>query len=96
MSSNIKTTGSIISGTTDSRLIAEAFLQEIKKHDVSLFWQFSHDFKEIDDFELELGQNLIVEMMEALDSLSPSEYVFSSHPYEPLNYGFWSTTIFKA
>lgn len=97
MSSTIKPTiGSIISGTEDNRLIAEAFLQEIKRHDISLFWQFSQDFKEIDDFSFELGQSLIADMMEALDSFSPSEYIFGSHPYDPLNYGFWSTTIFKA
>lgn len=96
MSSSTKPTiGTIISGTSDNQLIAKAFLEEIKRHDTQLYWQYSQDFKEIEDFSLEMGQSLVVDLMDALDAYAPAEYVFSSHPYDPLNYGFWSVDIFQ-
>lgn len=94
MSSDIKhTIGTVISGTSDSKTIAQALLLEVKRHDADFYLSLNETFNSIEDFESEEGQELLVELMESLDSYADAEYVFTSHPYEPLNYGFWSTTL---
>jgi hypothetical protein len=96
MSSNIKhTIGTVIEGASDSKLIIEAFLKEIRKHDSELFLSLRSEFNSIENCEDEDGQEFLVNLMEILDSYSSSEYVFTSHPYQPLNYGFWSNSIFN-
>lgn len=96
MSSAIKhSIGTIIEGTTDSQLIINAFLNEIRKHDSELFLSLRSELNFIKDFESEESQEFLANLMEILDSYSSSEYVFTSHPYQPLNYGFWSNSIFS-
>lgn len=94
--------GSLISGTLNPEDLIPAFLVTLRKYDVDTANAIELDFRDLFIYMGEfkrlppVGTNLhedmiqcLVDLIDALDFVSPAGYSFGTHPGDGSDYGWW-------
>lgn len=85
----VRFVGTISHGTLRTEDLIEAFMEEIREIDITLFEKLNRVLQEIGNSEEEKDYFLCENLFYALESYAPDGYYFGSHPGDGSDFGWW-------